>query len=110
MIKSLYLRVVLTFLAIVVVSVLVAFPLTTYFFTNMISTQFQSEMLAVGSQIVTLSNEVQPKNLDAFVAGSNQLNENYLFTLFDANGETLSKSQWIRRGSRVFNHQKLLTY
>lgn len=92
MIKSLYLRVVLTFLAIVVASVLVAFPLAMYFFTNMISTQFQSEMLAVGRQIVTLSNEVQPKNLYSFVAGSNRLNENYLFTLFDSNGVPLGQS------------------
>ena len=89
MIKTLYLRVVVTFLAIVVVSVLVAFPLAMTFFTNMISTQFQSEMLAVGRQIVKLSDEVQPKNLDAFVRGSNRLNENYLFTLFDSHGETL---------------------
>ncbi|KRE69873.1 sensor histidine kinase [Paenibacillus sp. Soil750] len=92
MIKSLYLRVVLTFLAIVVASVLVAFPLAMYFFTNMISTQFQSEMLAVGRQIVTLSNEVQPKNLYSFVAGSNRLNENYLFTLFDSSGASLGQT------------------
>ncbi|KRF03889.1 hypothetical protein ASG89_03805 [Paenibacillus sp. Soil766] len=89
MIKSLYLRVVVTFLAIVVASVLIAFPLAMYFFTNMISTQFQSEMLAVGRQIVTLSNEVQPKNLHSFIAGSNRLNESYLFTLFESNGETI---------------------
>lgn len=91
MIKSLYLRVVVTFLAIVVVSLTVAFPLAMYFFTNMISTQFQSEMLAVGRQIVTLSNDVQPKNLDSFVVGSNRLNENFLFTLFDSNGESLEQ-------------------
>lgn len=88
MIKTLYLRVVVTFLAVVVVSVLVAFPLAMTFFTNIISTQFQSEMLAVGRQIVKLSDEVQPENLDAFVRGSNRLNDNYLFTLFDSQGET----------------------
>ncbi len=101
MIKSLYLRVVLTFLAIVVASVLVAFPLAMYFFTNMISTQFQSEMLAVGRQIVTLSNEVQPKNLYSFVAGSNRLNENYLFTLFDSNGESLGQVPNIKGRPRI---------
>ncbi|CAN7644237.1 HAMP domain-containing sensor histidine kinase [Paenibacillus sp. LjRoot153] len=101
MIKSLYLRVVLTFLAIVVASVLVAFPLAMYFFTNMISTQFQSEMLAVGRQIVTLSNEVQPKNLYSFVAGSNRLNENYLFTLFDSNGEPLGQIPNVKGRPRI---------
>ncbi|MDR6548960.1 HAMP domain-containing sensor histidine kinase [Paenibacillus qinlingensis] len=101
MIKSLYLRVVVTFLAIVVLSVLVAFPLAMYFFTNMISTQFQSEMLAVGRQIVTLSNEVQPKNLYSFVTGSNRLNENYLFTLFDAKGDSFGDIPTVNGKPRI---------
>lgn len=91
MIKTLYLRVVVTFLAIVLVSVLVAFPLAMTFFTNTISSELQSEMLAVGRQLVTLSEEVQPENVDSFVAGSNRLNENYLFTLFDSNEDSLEK-------------------
>ncbi len=49
-IRSLYLRVVLTFLAIVVVSVSVAFPLATVFFRNLITTEFQAEMLAIGKK------------------------------------------------------------
>lgn len=87
MIKSLYLRVVLTFLAIVVVSVSVAFPLATIFFRNLITTEFQAEMLTIGRQIITLSENIKPNNLASFVAGSNQLNNNYIFTLFYENGE-----------------------
>ncbi|OCT12006.1 hypothetical protein A8709_29555 [Paenibacillus pectinilyticus] len=100
MIKTLYLRVVVTFLTIVLVSVGVAFPLSMYFFTNLISTQFQSEMLAVGNQIVALSTEFQPKNLDAFIVGSNRLNESYKFTLFDANGDTQEDIPTNKMGKR----------
>ncbi|MGG1518318.1 HAMP domain-containing sensor histidine kinase [Paenibacillus oryzisoli] len=90
MIKSLYFRVVLTFLAIVLTSILVAFPLATYFFTNVISSEFQQEMLNMGKQIVAISEEVQPKNMSSFITSSNRLNENYLFTLFDSEGNAFS--------------------
>ncbi|RTE04858.1 sensor histidine kinase [Paenibacillus whitsoniae] len=90
MIKSLYFRVVLTFLAIVLTSIVVAFPLATYFFTNVISSEFQQEMLNMGKQIVAISEDVQPKNMSSFIASSNRLNENYLFTLFDSEGNPFS--------------------
>lgn len=98
MIKSLYLRVVLTFLAIVVVSVSVAFPLATVFFRNLITTEFQAEMLTIGRQVVTLSENIEPNNLVSFVAGSNQLNNNYAFTLFDANGEPATSINLDKKG------------
>jgi signal transduction histidine kinase len=99
MIKSLYLRVVLTFLAIVMVSVLVAFPLAMTLLTNRITTGFQSEMLAIGEQIVTLSEEIQPKNLPSFLGGSNRLNNSYSFTLFNANGEPMTAVPLDKKGN-----------
>lgn len=98
-IKSLYLRVVLTFLAIVVVSVSVAFPLATVFFRNLITTEFQADMLAIGRQLVTLSEDIQPKNLDSFVAGSNRLNDNYVLTLFYENGEPATAISLDKKGN-----------
>ncbi|NOU86760.1 HAMP domain-containing protein [Paenibacillus sp. LMG 31460] len=98
-IKSLYLRVVLTFLAIVVVSVSVAFPLATVFFRNLITTEFQADMLAIGRQLVKLSEDIQPKNLDSFVAGSNRLNDNYLLTLFYENGEPATAITLDKKGN-----------
>ncbi|MZQ85259.1 HAMP domain-containing protein [Paenibacillus sp. 5J-6] len=90
MIKSLYLRVVLTFLAVVVVSVSVAFPLATIFFRNLITNEFQDEMLTIGNQIIKLSEDMQVKQLDSFVTGSNRFNDNYIFTLFNENGEPMT--------------------
>ncbi|MBP1965248.1 HAMP domain-containing sensor histidine kinase [Paenibacillus aceris] len=90
MIKSLYLRVVLTFLAVVVVSVSVAFPLATLFFRSLITSEFQDEMLTIGSQIVKLSEDMQVRQLDTFVTESNRFNENYIFTLFNENGEPMT--------------------
>ncbi|NOU70181.1 HAMP domain-containing protein [Paenibacillus sp. LMG 31458] len=98
-IKSLYLRVVLTFLAIVVVSLSVAFWLATVFFMNRIAMDNQTEMLAKSRQIVKLVEDVQPSNLDSFVAGSNQLNENYIFTLFNANGESATEISKDKKGN-----------
>ncbi|MCY9694721.1 sensor histidine kinase [Paenibacillus alginolyticus] len=97
-IKSLYLRVVLTFLAIVVVSLSVAFWLATFFFMNRIAMDNQTEMLAKSRQIVKLIEDVQPSNLDSFVAGSNRLNENYIFTLFNAKGEPATEISKDKRG------------
>lgn len=90
MIKSLYLRVVLTFLAVVVVSVSVAFPLATIFFRNLITNEFQDEMLTIGNQIIKLSEDMQVRQLDSFVTGSNRFNDNYIFTLFNENGEPMT--------------------
>ncbi|GGI45344.1 two-component sensor histidine kinase [Paenibacillus marchantiophytorum] len=98
MIKSLYTRVVLTFLAIVVISVLVAFPLATFMFTNRLSAEVQAEMLAMGKQLTTLTEDIQPSNLDAFLSGTNRLNENYSFTLFDDKGHPSTPIMLDRRG------------
>ncbi|OPH57200.1 hypothetical protein BC351_25365 [Paenibacillus ferrarius] len=98
MIKSLYTRVVLTFLAVVVISLLVAFPLATVLFTNWVSSDVQAEMLAMGKQIIILSQDVQPKNLDSFLSGSNRLNENYSFTLFNEQGESTTPIKLDKKG------------
>ncbi|BFT70590.1 ATP-binding protein [Paenibacillus sp. P36] len=98
MIKSLYLRVVLTFLAVVVVSVSVAFPLATLFFRSLITSEFQDEMLTIGSQIVKLSEDMQVKQLDTFVTESNRFNENYIFTLFNEQGEPMTAVSLNKRG------------
>lgn len=91
MIKSLYLRVVCTFLAVVVVSVSVAFPLATLFFRNLITNEFQDEMLGIGHQIVKLTEDMQVKQVDSFVSASNRFNNNYVFALFDANGKPMTE-------------------
>ncbi|MDD9265631.1 ATP-binding protein [Paenibacillus sp. GCM10023248] len=91
MIKSLYLRVVCTFLAVVVVSVSVAFPLATLFFRNLITNEFQDEMLAIGQQIVKLAEEIQVKQIDTFVSASNRFNDNYIFALFDESGQPMTE-------------------
>jgi signal transduction histidine kinase len=86
MIKTLYLRVVLTFSAVVIVSVLLAFPISMFLYTDRITTGVETGLLKVGKQLVKLVNEFQPKDLEAFLEGSIALNDGYALKLFDSNG------------------------
>ncbi|MGO4276303.1 HAMP domain-containing protein, partial [Paenibacillus sp. TAF58] len=49
--------------------------------------------------LVTLSEDIQPKNLDSFVAGSNRLNDNYTLTLFYENGEPATAISLDKKGN-----------
>ncbi|MFD0695850.1 ATP-binding protein [Paenibacillus sp. GCM10027628] len=87
MIKTLYLRVVLTFSAVVVISVLLAFPITMMLYTNRITTEIQDSLLKAGKQLVSMSVEYQPVSLETFLEGSTKLNDGYYLIMFDSSGK-----------------------
>jgi len=85
MIKTLYLRVVLTFSAVVVISVCLAFPIAMFLYTDDISTEVEQVLTKIGNQIVSMSKEFDPEDLEGFLEGTTELNESYALTLFDSN-------------------------
>ncbi|MBD0381067.1 sensor histidine kinase [Paenibacillus sedimenti] len=86
MIKTLYLRVVLTFSAVVVTSVLLAFPIAMFLYTDVITTEVETGLLKVGNQLVKMSKEFEPKDLESFLEESTNLTDSYALTLFDSDG------------------------
>ncbi|NQX67594.1 HAMP domain-containing protein [Paenibacillus alba] len=83
---TLYLRVVLTFLAVVVVSVLLAFFIAMLLYTNRITTELQASLLKVGNQLAEMSNEYQTTKLETLLEGSTKFNDSYSLFLFDDSG------------------------
>ncbi|TXK86011.1 HAMP domain-containing sensor histidine kinase [Paenibacillus sp. N3.4] len=86
MIKTLYLRVVLVFSAVVVISVLLAFPIAMLLYTDRITTEVQTSLLKIGRQLVMMSDEFKPQDLNTFLEASTELNDSYSLTLYDTNG------------------------
>ncbi|MEW9698560.1 sensor histidine kinase [Paenibacillus sp. SI8] len=87
MIKTLYLRVVLTYSAVVVISVLLSFPIAMLLYTNRITTEVQENLLKVGKQLISMSNEYRPADIQNFLEASAKLNEGYSYLLFDRQGK-----------------------
>lgn len=67
MIKTLYVRVILTFLSIIIFSLICSFFIGLYVFQQQISYKGQSEMLAVGQEIIHRYDDAKPKDTDEFL-------------------------------------------
>ncbi|AIQ57488.1 sensor histidine kinase [Paenibacillus borealis] len=67
MIKTLYVRVILTFLGIIIFSLICSFLIGLYVFQQQISYKGQSEMIAVGKEIIHRYDEAKPKDTDEFL-------------------------------------------
>jgi signal transduction histidine kinase len=68
MIKTLYVRVILTFLGIIVFSLICSFLIGLYFFQQQISYEGQNEMFAVGKEIIHRYDDAKPKDTDEFLS------------------------------------------
>ncbi|UJF31560.1 sensor histidine kinase [Paenibacillus hexagrammi] len=88
MIKTLYLRVVLTFTAVVIVSVLLSFPISLFLYTNQITTEIQNKLLSVGKSVAKMSQEVNSLQLESLLTGSTELNDGYILILYDSLGHS----------------------
>ncbi|MCD1259117.1 HAMP domain-containing histidine kinase [Paenibacillus athensensis] len=86
MIKTLYLRVVLTYSSIVFISLLVAFPTAMTLFTNRFIGEIQKEMLSIVARIAQLQEQFQPQDVDAFLNGFSDVRSYYYFMLYDERG------------------------
>lgn len=67
MIKTLYVRVVLTFLCIIVFSLLASFFIGLYVFQQQISEEGQNKMIAVGKEIIHRYDQANPQDTDEFL-------------------------------------------
>lgn len=67
MIKTLYVRVVLTFLGIIIFSLICSFFIGLYVFQKQISNEGQNEMITVGKEIIHRYDDAKPEDTDEFL-------------------------------------------
>lgn len=67
MIKTLYVRVILTFLGIIIFSLVCSFFIGLYVFQKQISYEGQNEMIVVGKEIIHRYDDAKPKDTDEFL-------------------------------------------
>jgi signal transduction histidine kinase len=86
MIKTLYFRVVLIFLTIVIVSLILASSISFLPFKNQQTLLFQNELLTAGNNLSEMIRDLNPSNLDDFLKRFSNL-YNYSLSLYNASGE-----------------------
>ncbi|MFC3842724.1 sensor histidine kinase [Paenibacillus sp. MAH-36] len=84
--KSLYVRIVLTFLAAIVIGLISSFIIGIAIFQKELNELGQNDMIKVSDNIVELYKQTQPQDLDAFMEKASQLTV-YPIQLFAASGE-----------------------
>ncbi|MFC6652172.1 hypothetical protein [Paenibacillus rhizoplanae] len=67
MIKTLYVRIILTFLGIIVFSLICSFFIGLYVFQKQISYEGQNEMITVGREIIHRYDDAKPTDMDEFL-------------------------------------------
>ncbi|MEK3686437.1 HAMP domain-containing sensor histidine kinase [Paenibacillus sp. FSL R10-2736] len=86
MIKTLYVRVILTFLSIIIFSLICSFFIGLYVFQQQISYKGQSEMLAVGQEIIHRYDDAKPTDTDEFLNSMVKISAHPI-NLYDPSGE-----------------------
>jgi signal transduction histidine kinase len=87
MIKSLYARVVLVFLAAVISSLTIAFILINMHFSSRIETIAQDDLISTANKIIQSYEELSPSALDEFMKGIAAV-QHYRIAIIDSNGDT----------------------
>jgi signal transduction histidine kinase len=85
MIKTLYLRVVLTFLAAVIFGLVSAFFLTTYFYLNLVRDELQTEMIAQGKEIARMYALLGDGNANEYLKNISLFTPNFI-TIYNGEG------------------------
>jgi signal transduction histidine kinase len=85
MIKTLYVRVVLTFLAAVIFGLVSAFFLTTYFYLNLVREEMQDDMTVQGNEIAVMFTRLGEGNASDYLKSISMLMPYYI-TLYDKEG------------------------
>lgn len=88
MIKSLYIRVFLTFLGAIIVSLILSLLVTGRLFSERINTVVQDDLLAGGKTIIQSYEQSYPNNLDALMKGMTAL-PLYAINIYDSAGKLL---------------------
>ncbi|NOV00098.1 HAMP domain-containing sensor histidine kinase [Paenibacillus planticolens] len=84
--KSLYVRVVLTFLAAIVIGLISSFIIGVAIFQKELNELGQNDMIKVGDNLVKLYQQTQPQDLEAFMEKASELTV-YPVQVFSASGE-----------------------
>ncbi|MGN7763173.1 sensor histidine kinase [Paenibacillus sp. 22594] len=89
MIRSLYIRVVLTFLVSVIGGTIIAFFVATWIFKDQLNENLQITLLDFGQDIARMYEILPTSEADSFVSGMKQLNSYYV-RIYDGTGQTQS--------------------
>jgi signal transduction histidine kinase len=84
MIRTLYFRLVVTFIGIVLVSLIISLFINTLLYRQKIETQIQQALISQGKEIITLYQQNPSTNIDSYLRSISQLN--YNFWLYRKNG------------------------
>lgn len=96
MIKTLYVRVILTFLGIIVFSLICSFFIGLYVFQKQISYEGQNEMITVGREIIHRYDDARPEDTDEFLNSMVKVSAHPIH-LYDRSGNILSMGSRIVR-------------
>ncbi|MGX4585911.1 sensor histidine kinase [Paenibacillus chitinolyticus] len=86
MIKSLYIRVVLTFLVSVIAGTVIAFFVSTWIFEDKLNENAQINLRNFGQDIVRIYKTLPPREADSFVSEMKQL-DSYYIRVYEATGQ-----------------------
>ncbi|WP_248549222.1 HAMP domain-containing sensor histidine kinase [Paenibacillus odorifer] len=86
MIKTLYVRIVLTFLGIIIFSLICSFFIGLYVFQKQISYEGQNEMITVGKEIIHRYDDAKPEDTDEFLNSMVKVSA-YPIHLYNHSGE-----------------------
>lgn len=92
MIKSIYVRLILTFIGAVLVSIIVGFFITTRLYDHKVTEIVEESMISSGKTIIQSYKESYPDNLDALIRGMRAL-PSYTIRLFDSDGKPLHETE-----------------
>ncbi|WP_438351046.1 HAMP domain-containing sensor histidine kinase [Paenibacillus sp. FA6] len=85
MIKTLYVRIICTFLAVIIFSLLSSISIGLFLFQKEINHSGQNDMIAVGEEIISLYEQTKPDDRDAFIGSMVKVSA-YLIQMYDASG------------------------
>jgi signal transduction histidine kinase len=85
MIKTLYVRIIITFLAVIIFSLLSSFFIGFFLFKKEINHTGQNDMIVVGEEIISLYEQTKPPNHDAFIQRMVKVSA-YPIHIYDASG------------------------
>lgn len=83
--RTLYVRVVLTFLAVIVISLVSSLLLAFAFFQSELNATGKNDMIAAGDRMISLYEQTHPPDLDGFMTNMAELSS-YTLQLYDGNG------------------------
>jgi signal transduction histidine kinase len=92
MVKSLYVRVVLTFIASVILSLILAFFLATLLYKNQLTTRMQEELITSGKQIIRSYEKSSSNSIEGFINEIGVL-PNYQIQIYNNRAEPVSPSE-----------------